>query len=344
VGLLNSSPAGGNNGEGSLGSATLFSQVTAGVKDTPLVTKVPSKLISAIRFKPLDDALAKQWNEIRNLKPPGDMLVVAKRDGTSLDYVEGVAGEITNDKIEFKLDGESNRVDRSKVAGVIYSHPSDAQTAKGRFTLRGRSGLSLNVNEIQLADGFVMVKTVGGASLRWPVDDLDSADFSTGKVMYLSDIDPASQNWTPLVGLPSGVTLAAQYGLPRRNRSAFGDLLTLSIKDKDDAAVPPGKLRSFSKGLALRSRTELIYRLPDGFNRLTSLAGIDPATATTGNVRLTILADDHSLLETEIAGDQSPQPIDVSIANAKRLKIIVDYGQNLDTGDWVNLCDAKIVK
>ena len=87
-----------------------------------------------------------------------------------------------------------------------------------------------------------------------------------------------------------------------------------------------------------------MYRLPAGFNRFTALAGIDPATTADGNVRLAILADDRSLLETEIAGDQPPQPIDVEIAGAKRLKIVVDFGQNLDTGDWLNLCDAKIVK
>ena len=40
---------------------------------------------------------------------------------------------------------------------------------------------------------------------------------------------------------------------------------------------PTGALRSFAKGFALRSRTELVYRLPDGFNRFTALAGIDPA-------------------------------------------------------------------
>jgi hypothetical protein len=26
------------------------------------------------------------------------------------------------------------------------------------------------------------------------------------------------------------------------------------------------------------------------------------------------------------------------------LKIVVDYGQNLDTGDWLNLCDARLIK
>jgi hypothetical protein len=306
---------------------------------------VHTKYVSNFRLKPLNETLAKQWNEIRNLKLPGDVLVVIKRDGTSLDYVEGVLGEIADDRIEFKIDGESNRVDRAKVAGLVYSRPNPGRQSAPNFNLRGNSGLSAGVvNVLMQKDGFVIITTPSGASFRWPLDDLEAADYSNDKMMYLSDIDPASQNWSPLVGLPAGVTLAAEYGQPRRNHSAFGDVLTLMMKDKNSQPGQPGVIRSFDKGLALRSHTDLVYRISEGFNRFTALAGIDPATASTGNVRLTLLADDHSIFDAEIAGNEPPQSIDVPISGAKRLKIIVDFGQNLDTGDWLNLCDAKITK
>ncbi len=300
--------------------------------------------LAAVQFQHLDEALAKQWDEIRRLKLATDVLIVLKRDGTSLDYVEGVLGEITDDKVEFKLEGESNRVDRAKVAGVIYYRADRRATAEPRVLLQGRSGLRASATSVRFDDALVTITTADGAKFAWPLDDLELADFSAGKVLYLSDIEPASQKWTPLVGLPTGVTLAAEYGQPRRNRSAFGETLSLLLRDKDADSAEQDTPRSFARGLALRSRTELVYRLPAGFNRFTALAGIDPATTTTGNVRLAVLADDRPLLETEIAGNQPPLPIDVQIAGAKRLKIVVDFGQNLDTGDWLNLCDAKIVK
>ena len=300
--------------------------------------------LAAVQFQHLDERLAKQWDEIRRLNLASDLLVVLKRDGTSLDYVEGVLGEITDDKVEFKLEGETNRVDRAKVAGVIYYRAERRATAEPRMSLQGRSGLRASAMTVRFDDALVTITTAAGAKFAWPVDDVEFADFSAGKVLYLSDIEPASQKWTPLVGLPTGVTLAAEYGQPRHNRSAFGETLTLLIRDTDAGSAEQGTLRSFAKGLALRSQTELVYRLPAGFNRFTALAGIDPATTATGNVRLAILADDRPLLETEIAGNQPPQPIDVEISGAKRLKIVVDFGQNLDTGDWLNLCDAKIVK
>jgi NPCBM/NEW2 domain len=324
------------------GTASLKAKLA---KDSPEISiPLPIKSLAAVRFQELDDALTKQWDEIRRVNSPNDILVIFKRDGKSLDYVEGVLGEVSDDKVEFKLDGETSRVDRAKVAGLIYFRADNAAAAEPRLVVHGRSGLRASASQAALNGAFVLITTSNGALLKWPIADLDLADFSAGKLLYLSDIDPASQTWAPLVGLPAGVTLAAEYGQPRRDHSAFNDTLTLVVKEKDAASAVPGVVRSFKKGLALRSRTELVYRLPTGFNRFTALAGIDPATATTGNVRLTILADDHPVLETEIAGDQSPQPVDVQITGAKRLKIVVDFGQNLDTGDWLNLCDAKIVK
>lgn len=306
---------------------------------------LPATQLAAVRFQHLDASLATQWDEIRHLNLANDVLAVLKRDGKSLDYVEGVIGDVTAEKVDFKLDGESNRVDRSKVAGVVYYRTDRRTTAEPHVILHGRSGLRAVAAKVQFVTPMVVVSTVGGAKFSWPIEDIELADFSAGKLMYLSDIEPASERWTPLVGLPAGVTLAAEYGRPRRDQSAFGGPLTLVMQDNNsEPASPQSGTRSFNKGLSLRSRTEIVYRLPAGFNRFTATTGIDPATSASGNVRLSILADDRPLLETDIAGNQPPLPIELEITGAKRLKILVDFGQNLDTGDWLNLCDAKIVK
>lgn len=307
--------------------------------------ELPVAQLAAFRFRTLDETLTAQWDEIRNLKSANDILVVIKRDGKSLDYVEGVVGNVGADKIEFKLDGESNQVDRAKVAGILYHHVDRPKTADQHLVVKSNAGLQVNVAKAELAGGQLIVTTTGGAKLRLPIDAVDLFDFSAGKVMYLSDIAAASQKWTPIVGLPSGLSLAAEYGQPRLDRSAFGGPLTLLIQDKDNQATGAlGTPRPFNKGLAIRSRTEMVYRLPPGFNRFVATAGIDPAARASGSVRLSIFADDRPLLETEVVGTGQPQPIDVEITGAKRLKILVDFGQNLDAGDWLNLCDAKIVK
>jgi NPCBM/NEW2 domain len=322
-------------------NATLTLAAPEAADGKPLT--LPIAQIAVIRLRQLDGPPAAQWDEMRRQNLANDVIAVLKKDGKSLDYAEGVMGDISDDKIEFKLDGETQRVDRAKIAGAIYYRPDRRMKEEPKASIQGRSGLRVSAAHVELKDSLLELTTAAGIKITWPLNDVSLADFSAGKLMYLSDIEPASANATPFVGLPPSATLAAEYGKPRRDKSAFGGPLSLLMKEGDSAAAQTAT-RTFPKGLALRSRSEIVYRLPAGFQRFIAIAGIDPATTATGNVRLAILGDDRVLLETEVTGDQPPQPIQLDIANVKRLKIVVDYGQNVDTGDWLNLCDARIAK
>ncbi|MCI0335585.1 MAG: NPCBM/NEW2 domain-containing protein [Planctomycetes bacterium] len=314
--------------------------VPAATREQSLI--IARKQLAAVHLQPLDPTLTEQWREIRELKPAADVLVLLKKDGKSLDYVEGVLGNVTPKKIEFELDGDAVRIDRERVAGFIYFRREESSQPEPRFVVHSRGGLQANVAHAHLADDTVRLTTTSGVEFQWPLDDVYLADFSAGKLVCLSDLEPASENWTPLVGLPANAALAAEYGKVRRNRSAHGGPLTLA--SPDDLLSADGRMRTYNKGLAIRSRTELVYRLPAGYRRLNAVAGIDPSARSSGNVRLEILGDDRPLLETEVAGNDAPHTIDLDIAGVKRLKIIVDFGKNLDTGDWLNLCDLRIVK
>jgi hypothetical protein len=303
---------------------------------------LPKRLVAAVQLGSLEAEAAVQWQEIRDLRAAADVLVVLKRDGKSLDYVECVLGDVTEDRIEFELEGEPQSVDRKKIAGFLYYRRQSDAPPDARFTLKGRTGLLANAVAATLANDMIRLTTAAGAEIEWPVDDLYLADFSAGKILYLSDIEPASQKWTPLVGYPSGSEVAMRFGEPRRDQSAYGESLALSPGHISASSGVAAQV--FAKGLAIRSRTELVYRLPSGFRRLKAVAGIDPAAAASGNVRLKIMGDDKALLDADIAGTDVPHDIDLDMTNVKRLRIVVDYGKNLDTGDWLNLCDARLVK
>jgi hypothetical protein len=323
------------------GTSAVVELESPGASDNSTVT-LTTKQLATVQLSQFDEKLTAQWNEIRNLKLASDLLVALKHEGKSLDYSEGVVGDITDDKVEFKIDGQSVRADRAKVAGIIYFRADGSKKTDPRFLIQSRSGLRAAVSHVKQDGSELKLTTVAGAVIRWPLDDVKLADFSAGKIVYLSDIEPASERWTPLVGLPAGAGMAAEYGQPRRDKSGYGGPLRLATK-ADESTSPAGHLQSFGKGLSIRSRTEIAYRLPAGFRRFVTLAGIDPAS-NGGNVRLTILADSRTLFEGEFTCDGPPQPIELDIASARQLKFVVDFGQNLDTGDWLNLCDARIVK
>jgi hypothetical protein len=312
---------------------------------------VAARQIAAVRLQPLGADLARQWDEIRTLGLPGDVLVVLKRDGQSLDYVEGIIGNVSAKDVQFTMDGQSVRIELAKVAGLVYYR--SAELAAGRTdrqpddqpdcVLVGGNALRINASRVRLDDGLLNVTTSDGVKLTWPWDDFSMADFSAGKLVYLSDLEPAAQQWAPLVGLPAAASLASDYGRPRRDQSAFGGPLAIRFPP-DETADSAGHEETYGKGLALRSRTQVEYRLPRGFRRFVAVAGIEPSASVSGNVRLTIQGDGRPLMETVVAGDSPPLPIELDVAGVKRLAITVDYGENLDTGDWLNLCQARIVK
>jgi hypothetical protein len=302
---------------------------------------LPVREVVAVRLQQFEPALEEQWEQIRSQDVASDVLVLLSRDGKNLNEAEGILGDASTTKIQIEYDGDSMRVDRAKVAGWIYFRKKSTTQPGPRCILHGRTGLRGAVSDMRLTGQTLNITTSSGTKLTWPLSDIYFADFSAGKIAYLSDLTPASERWTPLVGLSPAAESAAKYGRIRPDQSAFGGPLTLLVDGSDRSA---SGVKSFNKGVAIRSRTELVYRLPSGFKQFVALAGIEPATSSTGDVRLLIYADDRSLFDADIAGDQASREIKLDIAGARRLKIVVDFGQNLDTGDWLNLCEARLIK
>jgi NPCBM/NEW2 domain-containing protein len=302
---------------------------------------LPLRDVVSVRLQGFEPEIDEQWDQIRSQNLASDVLVVVSPRGKNIDGVEGILGDITTAKVQFELDGNSMRVDRARVAGWIYFRKNSSTRPEPRCILHGRSGLRGAVRDVRLTGQTLDITTSGGTKLNWPLADLRFADFSAGKILYLSDLTPSSERWTPLVGLSPAAESAAKYGRVRLDQSAFGGPLKLLVEGSANSAR---SVKSFSKGIAIRSRTELVYRLPTGFKQFVALAGIEPATSSTGDVRIKIYGDDRSLCDADIAGDEAPREIKLDIAGFKRLKIVVDFGQNLDTGDWLNLCEARLIK
>ena len=165
-----------------------------------------------------------------------------------------------------------------------------------------------------------------------------SVDFAASQIVYLSALEPYKVTVTPRFAsaVLGGLANRLIYQ-PAINKSLSGNQLSLP------AQVSGGPRQYFDNGLALHSRTEMIYRIDEGeYGRLQGLAGIDPDLRQQGSVRLVIQGDDKSLLDTGIGPGDSPVPIDVNVEGVRRLIILVDYGDTLDAGDHLNLCEIRL--
>jgi hypothetical protein len=57
-----------------------------------------------------------------------------------------------------------------------------------------------------------------------------------------------------------------------------------------------------------------------------------------------IRGDDRVLLDQVIKGSDPPLEIDLDIVGVRRLAILVDFGDNQDIADHLDLCEARVVK
>lgn len=304
------------------GQATLS---LAGGESLSLATKA----IHAVRFlgpTPPGPDEARQWAELVEAKTAGDLLILRK--AAALDSLAGVVRQVDEQGVTFEIDKEPIPVQRAKLAGLVYYHAAGAALPDGFGSAAHVSGSRVQVLRAALAEERLLLTTPAGAQVSWPLGQLARLDFSNTRPF--GELEPELVEHTPYVPLPAGVKLAGDAPF-RRDRALESEAMTLSGK-------------KFTQGLAVRSRTRLVYRLPGKFSRFTALAGIDDAVRESGHVRLELRGDDRQLFAAAISGADAPRPISVELAGVKRLEILVDFGEGHDVGDHLDLAEAMLLK
>jgi len=319
--------------------------------DEPLT--ISTDEIRLLQFAPFEERVTKLWSELAEKPLGGDVLIVHKKKRTTLDYLTGLLGDVSSKQVAFNFEGETIPVKRSKVAALAYFHARQPKYPAAVCWLKTHDGAllpvkMLPVRKILWEQETLRVTTVGGYELHLPFDSVLEADYSIGKITYLSDLQPVRQQWTPRIEFPESAKLIRAYGIPRRNQSFTGSALTLrwpALPKKSSRSQKNKSTRTtYRRGLAIRSRTILEYRLPPQMQRFVAIAGIDPATADQGNVHLEISSGDQILWQGEIEGTAPPVEIEVELGGTRQLRILVDYGSNLDFGDRLHLVEARVTK
>lgn len=315
---------------------------TIRLANSPRPLKMSTDKIHRIELLPSSEALQQALADIEQRQPAGDSLVIVKRDAAAMDYLTGVLGDVTAEQANFEWDGERVPVKLSKIAAIVFYHAKQAKLPATLCRVSLTDGSVIVARQAKLDGKQLRFQTPAGVELQTPTEQLARIDFSTGKIAYLSDLNPSSAKWIPRVAMPKELASISRIGLPRKNAAFNG--APLSLMWEDDPLPSRRDVRTYSRGLAVRSRTELVYLIPEGMSRFVLTAGIDPATAGQGDVTLEIRGDDKVLWEGTVDGRKPPVEIDVQLGAARRLQLDVGYGENLDFGDRLHMIEARFTK
>ncbi len=306
--------------------------------------KISTSHLRHVRFKEQNKDQQEQWSKALKANGVGDLLVI--RRGPRIDYLEGILRTVTAESVEFQLDSDWIPVGREKVEGLVYSRAESVETSASRGLLIDRAGSQIEAAAFELKDDALVVTTATGIDIPLRLNQVDRIEFAADNMVYLSDMQPASMEWAPkFSATPNSLEQLLPVRRPRNDRAlgagpgADGTLRLRYYREES-----PDEIRLFTRGLAIASRTTLEYELPEDARRFKAIAGIDERVATIGHVQLVIRGDDKVLFDEMISGLESPKVLDLDVENTSRLTILVDFGENGESGDDLNLCEARIVK
>ncbi len=299
--------------------------------------EIDSRHLQRVRFrKPVDThPFDKSWDEILTRQHEGDVVVIRKSDQV-LDYLEGVIGNITADEVGFSFDGDNFDVKRGKLEGLAFL-TSRTEARQPVRVAHSADGSMWHAEDIRWSAGSLEMKLMCGAKIGLPESAIRSIDYAATRIVYLSSLEPYKQTVTPRISATAldDLTRRLIYN-PGIDENLSGG--RLSLFDKDNRQ----QWRYFDRGLALHSRTELVYRLPDKFSQLQGIVGLDPELRQRGQVRLFIEGDERVLLDQQFGANDAPLPINLDLSGVERLRILVDYGDDSDAADHLNLCEMRL--
>lgn len=287
---------------------------------------LPITAVHSVRFAPPSSKFDPLWTPLKEKGAKTDMVVLQKPE--VLDHLDGVIGAIDQATIKFLLDGDEIPVKREKAFGLIYARkPSNAKLA-ARVELS--NGDIVAVKSVAADGEQWKLEPLAGAAWQLPIEGVTVVDYSLGKVVYLSSLEPRSVNYTPSEKI-EGSTEEFFWKF-RRDRSLEGKPLRLGQK-------------TYARGLAIHSETELKYRLGGEYRRFQAMLGIDDEITKYGVTGIRILGDRKELYSGECLPRRPVIPLDLDVSNVVELDIIVNFGSDkLGIGDRIHLADARLVK
>ncbi len=299
--------------------------------------EIPGRTLANVRFQPLKPALRESWKELIERDSKSDLLVIHKDD--VLDFLPGVIGKIDSQSVEFLLDGDQRTVARKKVFGLIYHHRNSRRTPKSVCSISLADGSLLNARRVELEDGVLTAKLSAGGNIKLPTAEVLSMDFSGGKVVYLSSIEPRTEKYEPFFEGDD-----VRWGYRRDRTESLGKPIKLFGK-------------TYRRGLWIHSKMTLTYRLKGDFRRFRAVMGIDEMVRPLGNVNVIIRGDGRVLYPPDQSGetdpkgakvtgqDAEPHRLDLDVTGVRDLEILVDFGDDeWDGSDHLDLADARVIK
>jgi hypothetical protein len=258
--------------------------------------------------------------------PKQDVIRVQNREGTGIEPYEGVilGANDVGTRLQFKERGlpDVANLNVARLRAMYFYRTNVGPGEKAIARISDTFGNTFTATRYVMDGSTCQLTMQSGQDLKLMTSTISKFDLTPGKLVYLSDLEPSKVEETPIL---------AELFRFRRDKNLEGGPLSVGR-------------RIYPKGLALHSRTVLEYDVK-GYSSFRTVLGLDDAMAGSAHAIVRIEADDKEVLKTTVSSkDNKPQELNLDMTGVQKLRLIVEYGDDLDLGDHVNFADARLIK
>ena len=265
----------------------------------------------------------------RIAEPLGTDVVYAVGNGKSVRGVPGTIVALRDDRLVFEFEGKERTIALDKVRGLVFgadplrvAPPGDLSQ---RATLLGDSQLPCLMADSSIWSPKLRLPGDHVFEASW--DEVHSLEVIGGRVVSLTDLEPAREVVRPLFDLPPAIT---------RNETPSGT--PLQIGDE-----------MFARGVCMTSRSELWFDLAGRFSTLRGVVGLQSGAEGPCTIRLdgcdSLEGDNRRpLLTIDPADESSREDFDLAVDDVRVVVLVVDFGDGLDAGDIVVWGQPELVR
>lgn len=269
-----------------------------------------------------NSVLRKKFDDVLSDKNRRDRIVVLR--DMDLNALPGTLGDVdaAGAKIQFRRDGfDAVGIPLERLHGLIFYRP-EVSTETPVCRVHDIDGSMLVATKLTFGEGGLAMTTSGGGKVQLKREMLARLDFNTGKLTYLSDLEPAK--------------------VIERHLFSLRD--TPYRKDTNLAGEPIVLKEPHAKGLSLHAHTELFYNLEGKYKEFKAIIGVDARTDNDqypSQAVVTIYCDGERRF-SESVSLKAPRPVALNIKDVNNLRIVVSGRNFTNMHDHATLADARV--
>ena len=283
----------------------------------------------------------KQWAKLLNeTLPTSDAIVVSKN--STLQLIEGIVGDVSDQHLTFSIESRTAEVALEKIKGVVF-YRAEREFTEPTCLLTLTDASRFQIRKIALDRSNLNLTSIGGLQFTIDANQLQRMDFSIGRSVYLSDLIPSTNTWTPLLASTNILEPLKALRIAKFNTDFRGQPLMIT-NTPDSGLGYLVETVAYEKGIAISGGGRVVFALNKQFKQLSGLVSFQPKAHPSSVVRFVVKTDGQTAISEAMKADEILQPIalDLDVSTTDRISFSVEYEDGRSAGDVLHLVDFKV--